>query len=106
MDTRSALNLKIKEKKVKKEFKRLWFAVIVSLGLLFVFLSGLYEILPPIIQLVLSKTLLVTVGVVVAHILRKFLFEKVDWGNDNNWQHTTMVIAFYIIIIYCFAMGG
>lgn len=91
---------------MKKEIKRLWFAVIVSLGLLFMFLNGLYEVLPPIIQLVLSKMLLVTVGTVVAHVLRKFLFDPVEWNNDENWQHTTMVIAFYIIIIYCFAMGG
>ena len=91
---------------MKKEFKRLWFAVIVSLGLLFMFLNGLYEVLPPIIQLVLSKMLLVTVGTVVAHALRKFLFDPIEWNNDENWQHTMMVIAFYIIIIYCFAMGG
>ena len=91
---------------MKKEFKRMWFVIVVTIVLVSVFVSGVYESLPPVIQLVLSKLLLVTVGVIVAHILRKHLFKEVDWGNDNNWQHTTMVIAFYIIIIYCFAMGG
>ena len=89
-----------------KEVKRLFIAVILSIALVFIFVSGMYLMLPPLIQLVLSKMLLVTVGVIVAHILRKFLFEEVDWGNDERWQHTSMVIAFYVIIIYCFAMGG
>lgn len=89
-----------------KEIKRLWFAVLISVLLILVFISGVYESLPPVIQLVMSKLLLVTVGAIVAHVLRKSLFKYVDWDNDENWQHTLMVIAFYIIIIYCFAMGG
>lgn len=91
---------------MKKEFKRLWFVVVVTIILVGIFVSGIYESLPPVIQLVLSKLLLVTSGVVVAHILRKFLFPQVVWEHDQQWQLTTMVIAFYLIIIYCFAMGG
>jgi len=91
---------------VKKEFRRLWFVMVLTVVLVSVFISGVYESLPPVIQLVLSKLLLVTAGVIVAHVLRKFLFPKIDWDNDKNWQLTIAVVAFYLIIIYCFAMGG
>ncbi len=91
---------------MKKEFKRMWFVMVLTVILLSVFISGVYENFPPVIQLVLSKFLLVTAGVIVAHILRKFLFPPIEWDNDNNWQLTVAVVAFYLIIIYCFAMGG
>jgi hypothetical protein len=89
-----------------KELKRVGFVLVVSLSLIYVFVSGYYESLPAIIQLVLSKFLLVTAGVLTAHIIRKSLFPIVDWSNDDNWQLTSVVIALYVIIIYCFAMGG
>lgn len=91
---------------MKKEFKRMWFVIVVTIMLVSMFISGVYESLPPVIQLVLSKLLLVTAGVIVAHILRKFLFPPIEWNNDKNWQLTVAVVAFYMIIIYCFAMGG
>lgn len=91
---------------MKKEFKRMWFVIVVTMMLVSIFISGVYESLPPVIQLALSKLLLVTAGVIVAHILRKFLFPPVEWNNDKNWQLTIAVVAFYMIIIYCFAMGG
>lgn len=91
---------------MKKEFKRMWFVMVVTVILVSVFISRVYEILPPVLQLVLSKLLLVTAGVIVAHILRKFLFPPIEWNNDKNWQLTIAVVAFYMIIIYCFAMGG
>lgn len=91
---------------MKKEFKRMWFVIIMTVILVSVFVSGVYENFPPVLQLVLSKLLLVTAGVIVAHILRKFLFPPIEWDNDKNWQLTIAVVAFYMIIIYCFAMGG
>lgn len=91
---------------MKEEFKRLWFVMVLTVILLSVFISGVYENFPPVIQLVLSKLLLVTAGVIVAHVLRKFLFPPIEWNNDKNWQLTVAVVAFYMIIIYCFAMGG
>lgn len=91
---------------MEKEFKRMWFVMIMTIILVIVFVSGVYENFPPVLQLVLSKLLLVTAGVIVAHVLRKFLFPPIEWGNDKNWQLTVAVVAFYMIIIYCFAMGG
>jgi hypothetical protein len=89
-----------------KELKRVLFILIMTVLLSYVFISGFYERVPPVFQLVLSKFLLVTTGILTAHITRKFLFPSVDWTNDDNWQLTTAVIAFYLIVIYCFAMGG
>jgi hypothetical protein len=89
-----------------KELKRVWVILAITLVLCYVFISGVYESFSPIFQLVLSKFLLVTAGVLTGHVIRKSLLPKVDWSNDNNWQLTTAVIAFYLIVIYCFAMGG
>jgi hypothetical protein len=89
-----------------KELKRVLFISVMTVLLSYVFISGFYESFPPVFQLVLSKFLLVTTGILTAHITRKFLFPSVDWTNDSQWQLATAVIAFYLIIIYCFAMGG
>lgn len=91
---------------MKKEFKRMWFVIVMIILLAWVFISGVYQTFTPVIQLVLSKALLVTIGVSVAHILRKFFFPQIEWHNDDKWQLTLAVIAFYLIIIYCFSMGG
>jgi hypothetical protein len=89
-----------------KELKRVWFILAVTLVLVYVFVSGYYESFPAVIQLVLSKFLLVTSGVLTAHIIRKSILPEVNWDNDYKWQLTSAVIAFYLIVIYCFAMGG
>jgi hypothetical protein len=89
-----------------KELKRVWFVLAVTLALVYVFVGGYYENLPAVIQLVLSKFLLVTAGVLTAHTIRKSILPEVNWNNDYKWQLTSAVIAFYLIVIYCFAMGG
>jgi hypothetical protein len=89
-----------------KELNRVWFILAITLVLSYTFVSGYYESLPAVIQLILSKFLLVTAGVLTAHIIRKSILPAVNWNNDYKWQLTVAVISFYLIIIYCFAMGG
>ena len=89
-----------------KEFKRTALIVIVAVIALALFMSGIYETFASPIQLILLKTALVSTGLIVAHIARKLFFGEIDWSNDDNWQHFLIVLAFYVIIPYCFAMGG
>jgi len=89
-----------------KEFKRtaiIAFVAVMALGL---FMTGLYETFASPIQLILLKTALVSTGLIVAHIARKMFFGEVQWHNDDNWQHFLIVLSFYVVIPYCFAMGG
>jgi hypothetical protein len=89
-----------------KELKRVGLILVITILLIYIFISGFYESFPPVFQLVLSKFLLVTTGILTAHVIRKLLFPSVDWTNDSQWQLTTAVVSFYLIVIYCFAMGG
>lgn len=89
-----------------RELKRIGVLVLVFTMVFTIFVSGVYEILTSPLQLVMLKTLLVSAGLLLAHIVRKALFPKLDYTNDSNWQHFLIVLSFYIVIPYCFAMGG
>lgn len=88
------------------ELKRVRVLVAVFLAVLVVFLTGIYEVLNAPLQLVLLKSLLVCSGLLLAHVVRKALFPRVEWSDDRNWQHFLVVLSFYVAIPYCFAMGG
>jgi hypothetical protein len=88
------------------ELKRVWFLLVVTVLLSYVFASGYYEYLPSVLQTALDKFLLVVSGLLTAHVVRKSLLPDVDWSNDSQWQLTSAVIAFYLIVVYCFSMGG
>lgn len=91
---------------MKKEVKRVGVLLIVLVMVLFVFASGVYEFFTSPLQLVMLKTLLVSAGLLLAHVVRKALFPKLDLSDDSNWQHFLIVLSFYLVIPYCFAMGG
>jgi hypothetical protein len=82
---------------------------LVLFGLIFtLFLSGSYEQLPPPLQLLSLKIMLVSAGLLTAHIGRKVVFPYVDLNKPFvNWAGGHYVaISFYIIIPLCFALGG
>lgn len=89
-----------------EEFKRIAMLLLVLVVVLLAFISGTYEFFTSPLQLVLLKTLLVTAGLLLAHVARKAFFPRVDWANDKNWQNFLVVLSFYVVIPYCFAMGG
>ncbi len=89
-----------------KEIKRVGILLVVLVMAFVMFVSGMYELLTTPLQLVMLKTLLVSAGLLLAHVVRKALFPRMDLSNDNNWQHFLIVLSFYLVIPYCFAMGG
>jgi 4-hydroxybenzoate polyprenyltransferase len=72
----------------------------------FLFLSGIYEVLYAPVQLVLLKAFLVSCGFLVAYMITEVLLPKVDYGNDNQWQLLVKNVVIYVVVIYCFAVGG
>lgn len=62
--------------------------------------------LPPPLQLVTIKAILVSAGVVHAHIVRKLMFDKVDWKSKELQGNHYVSIAFYIVLPICYAFGG
>jgi len=89
-----------------KEMIRLWPVLILLIITWYVFVSGVYDTMSNPMQMVVLKTLLTVSGILVAHVIRKALLPKIDWSNDHNWQLFAASYSMYIIIPYCFAMGG
>lgn len=85
--------------------KRIGSEFILSILILGVFLSGAYLLLPSPIQLVVVKVLLVSVGVLHAHLAGKLLFPTVDWKGEFRPAHFVRMVL-YAIIPLCYAFGG
>lgn len=85
---------------------RLWFDILLFAILLTLYLTKFYEALPPPVQLVSIKVLLVSAGFLHATVTRKLAFPKVDWQNEKFTPKNVLVIVLYIIIIYAYSQGG
>ncbi len=89
-----------------KELKRILPDLIIWTVLIVLFITHSYLVLPAAIQLVTLKILLVSSGILHAHIVRKLLFPKVDWEIDKLKAKNYAALVFYIIIPLCYAFGG
>jgi len=77
--------------------------VLVTLGLL---LLHSYIVLPAVLQLLVFKALLVSAGILHAHLTRKLIFPKLDWKAEKLTAGHIVSIVFYIVIVYAYAIGG
>lgn len=91
---------------MKKEFKKIGVLLILSVLALITFVSGIYELLLPPLQLVAMKVLLVSAGFLLGHIAVVSFLPKVDFENDEKWQLSLFALGFYLVIPSCFAIGG
>jgi uncharacterized membrane protein YczE len=92
-----------------KNFKRIFIELLIAVVILFIFIGDIYTLLPNPIQLVSLKILLISIGIIHAHIIGKLLIGvKVDWTlpimNQNGGFYAR--ICLYIIIPICYALGG
>lgn len=62
--------------------------------------------LSPIIDLIITKAILVSAGVVHGHITRKLVFPKVDWSDIRMTPDKIAVLLFYAMFIFAYARGG
>jgi len=88
-------------------FKRIWapilFVLLTALSLLW--LRNI-EDTPRGLELVLYKAALVNLGFINAHIIRKLAFPYIHFSSESEWSNNVLVIAIYVVMIYCFAIGG
>jgi hypothetical protein len=92
--------------KLVEQFKKIGFDAAIFVVLLTIFFLKGYDALPIALQLVALKALLVSTGILHAHIARKLIFPKIDWGENILRGKTYVAIAFYIIIPWCYAISG
>lgn len=58
------------------------------------------------LYLFITKFLLVSAGIIHAHITRKILFSYIDFEKENSTTNNIMIIALYIVIIFAWSRGG
>jgi len=86
--------------------KKMILLVVLPFVICSLFLSNIYEIFPSPIQLVLLKAFLVLCGFITAYFIVEVLLPKIDYSNDHQWQLLIKNVAIYVVVIYCFAVGG
>lgn len=57
-------------------------------------------------QLILFKGLLVSAGVIHAHIIRKLMFPYIDFNATKDRMQKLMVIVIYAVVIFAWSRGG
>lgn|SRR3990167_7859812 len=87
------------------EVKRVFADVVVVAGIMLIYILGLYTLLPPSLQLVALKSLLVSMGLLTAHISGKLLFPKMNWDCPMTAGHYAR-IALYVVCVYAYSVGG
>lgn len=89
--------------------KRIWFDLILMVAITAIFLTHVYELAPPAMQLTLLKIILVSMGFIHAHVIGKIVFNvKLDWATP--WEMASMAHVIrgimYVAFPICYAIGG
>lgn len=93
--------------KFRSNFKRIVFPLVISiLTIISILWLSKVEDTPRGLELVLFKAVLVNLGFVNAHVVRKLLFPYIDFGREKEWSNNLLIIVIYAVCIYCFAIGG
>lgn len=88
------------------QLKRVAYDLLIALFLLLLYGFQLYEFLPPPLQLISVKALLVSLGFLHAHITRKLAFPSVEWEMEDFNAKTFLITFLYCVFIYAYASGG
>jgi len=57
-------------------------------------------------SILIGKIAYVSIGILYAHISRKFIFPYINFEKERRWDNNVMIILWYVVVIYCFAHGG
>ena len=85
--------------------KRIGLDLILVVCIFVFFALSNYFDLPNVLNLAVYKMLLVSLGIIHAHVARKLLFPRLDWSKQITGGHY-VAIAFYVVIPICYAFGG
>ena len=98
--------IKAKIKRILPEIKRILPDLISFCVLFIAYLTGFYRRFDPPVQLVSLKMLLVSMGFVHCHIIRKIAFGRVNWDEKSFTPKKLLIIVLYAVFIYAYAQGG
>jgi hypothetical protein len=87
------------------DFKRLWFDLVLLVGLLAFLGFDFYEHFPTPIAVICVKALNISIAVIHATITRRLLFQKVDWEGGINAKVLVSCI-FYALFIFGYSIGS
>lgn len=90
---------------IVNQLRRVSLDAAVVIAVIVLLASGGYTYLPPPLQLVALKSLLVSCGLLTAHISGKLLFPKVLWSGQMTPTHYAR-IALYVVCVYAYSLGG
>ena len=88
-----------------QQIRRVLFDLVIILVILSLFITKVYEQFPAALQLVALKALLVSSGILTAHIAGKLLFPSVVWKGIMSPAHYAR-IALYVVCVYAYSLGG
>jgi len=94
--------------RLKWQFSRLWFDILILLGIFWLLLYGPFAEVGPtyLSNVILAKVLLLSAAVTHAHITRELLFPYIKFSEDQSWSNNLMVIALYVMFIFGYTRGG
>jgi hypothetical protein len=87
------------------QLKRVYFELlmIIVLGVILFLLSSDTRAA---MDMFLFKALLVSAGVVHAHIIRNLIFPYIDFNESKDPYHKAMIIMIYAVVIFAWSRGG
>lgn len=88
-----------------KQLNRVLPDLLIALVVIGLFVSRVYEQFPAPLQLVALKSLLVSAGILAAHISGKLIFPAVVWAGVMTPAHYAR-IALYVVCVYAYSVGG
>lgn len=87
---------------LKNNIRRIGLDMIIAILLAIMFLTNFHEKLPTSMQLVTYKMMLISLGLVHAHISRKLIFGKIDWNEKFNVRQLVAGLM-YLIFAWLYA---
>lgn len=82
---------------ITSNIKRIGLDMVIAIILAIMFLTNFHEKLPTSMQLVTYKMMLISLGLVHAHISRKLIFGKINWQESINVKQ---IIAGLMYIVF------
>jgi len=87
---------------IKSNIKRIGLDMIIVIILAIMFLTNFHEKLPTSMQLVTYKIMLISLGLVHAHISRKLIFGKINWQEPFNVKQLVSGLM-YIVFAWLYS---
>jgi hypothetical protein len=97
--------------KVWNKVKRVLFDILALISLFAILWFAPDRLIPPesvigLFHLFITKFVLISCGILHAHITRKLLFPYIKFGTEKEWSNNVLIIVWYAVVIWGWARGG